>query len=39
MKRVMQHAGRGFAWIWRHKVRTLALLVVLVLVAPKPVKS
>jgi hypothetical protein len=39
MNGVMQHARRGFAWIWRHKVRTVALLVVLVLVAPKPVKS
>jgi hypothetical protein len=39
MKRVMQHARRGCAWIWRHKVRTVALLVVLVLVAPKSVKS
>ena len=27
MNGVMQHARRGFAWIWRHKVRTVALLV------------
>ncbi len=39
MKRVMQGARRCFAWAWRHKVRTVALVVVLVLIAPKPVKS
>jgi hypothetical protein len=39
MKRVMQSVRQGFGWIWRHKVRTVALMVVLVLIAPKPVKS
>ena len=35
----MQCAQRGLGWIWRYKVRTVALLVVLLLIAPKPVKS
>jgi len=39
MKTVVQGVKRGFAWIWRHKLRTVALLVVLVLISPKPVKS
>jgi hypothetical protein len=39
MKRLMQSVKRGLGWIWRHKVRTVALVVVLVLIAPKPVKS
>lgn len=39
MKTAMQGVKRGLTWIWRHKVRTAALLAVLVLVAPKPVKS
>jgi len=39
MKRVMQGVRRCFAWAWRHKVRTVALAVVSVLIAPKPVKS
>jgi len=39
MKRVMQSVKRSLGWILRHKVRTVALVVVLVLIAPKPVKS
>jgi len=39
MNTVLQGVKRGLGWIWRHKVRTVALVVVLVLVAPKPVKS
>ena len=39
MKRVMQGARRCFAWAWRHKVRTVTLAVVLVLIAPNPVRS
>src|SRR5258708_28642571 len=39
MKTVMQTVKRGPGWVWQHKVRTTALLVVLVLIAPKPVKS
>ena len=39
MNTILQGVKRGLGWIWRHKVRTVALLVVLVLVAPKPVKS
>jgi hypothetical protein len=39
MKRVMEGVKRSLGWIWRHKVRTVALAVVLVLIAPKPVKS
>jgi hypothetical protein len=39
MSTVLEGAKRGFGWIWRHKVSTVALLVVLVLAAPKPIKS
>jgi hypothetical protein len=39
MKKVVQPLKRGIGWMWRHKVRTVALLVVLVLIAPRPVKS
>ncbi|MGB6231865.1 MAG: hypothetical protein WBF46_00170, partial [Candidatus Acidiferrales bacterium] len=39
MKKIMWRVKRGFAWIWRHKVRTVALFVVLILTAPTPVKS
>src|SRR5487761_1067770 len=39
MKTVVRGVKRGFAWIWRHKLRTVALLVVLVLISPRPVKS
>lgn len=39
MKTVVQGVKQGFAWIWRHKLRSVALLVVLVLISPKPVKS
>jgi len=39
MKTAVQVAKRTFAWIWRHKARTVAVLAVLVLIAPKPVKS
>jgi len=39
MNRVMQGAKRACMWWWRHKVRTVGLLLVLVLMAPKPVKS
>jgi hypothetical protein len=39
MKRVIESVKRGLGWISGHKVRTVALLVVLGLVAPKPVRS
>lgn len=39
MKRVLQGARRSLGWIWRHRMRTAALVGMLVLVAPKPVKS
>ena len=39
MKKGMQTVKRALGWIWRHKVRTVALVTVLVLVAPKPVRS
>jgi hypothetical protein len=39
MKRVIEGVKRGLGWISGHKVRTVALLVVLGLVAPKPVRS
>lgn len=30
---------RGFAWTWRHKIRAAALLLILILAVPKPVRS
>ena len=39
MKKLMMRVKRGFEWIWRYKVRAAVLLVILFLVAPKPVKS
>lgn len=39
MKTAMLSVNRGLRWAWGHKVRTVVLLVVFVLVAPKPVRS
>jgi len=39
MKRIAEAVKRCWGWIWRHKARTVALSLVLLLAAPKPVKS
>jgi len=39
MKTVIQSVKRGLRWAWGHKVRTVVLLVVLTLAAPRPVRS
>jgi hypothetical protein len=39
MKSIVPSVKQGFGWVRRHKARTVALLVVLALLAPKPVKS
>src|SRR5258708_14908113 len=39
MKNAIQSAMRGFRWAWGHKVRTVVLLVVFTLLAPKPIRS
>jgi len=39
MKRITEGLKRASVWTWQHKLRTVVLLVVLVLAAPKPVRS
>lgn len=39
MRTAIQSVKRGLQWAWGHKVRTVVLLVVLTLVAPRPVRS
>jgi hypothetical protein len=39
MKQLILSVKRGFRCLWRYKVRVAVLLVILFLVAPKPVKS
>ncbi|MGB6875404.1 MAG: hypothetical protein WBD87_05165 [Candidatus Acidiferrales bacterium] len=39
MTKIMLSVKRGAGWVWQHKVRTVGLLVILLLAAPKPVKS
>src|SRR6267154_1291303 len=39
MKTVIQNVKRGLRWAWGHKVRTVVLLLVLTLAAPRPVRS
>src|SRR5258708_8811405 len=39
MKKAIQSAMRGLSWAWGHKVRTVVLLVVFTLLAPKPIRS
>jgi len=39
MKNAIQSAMRGLRWAWGHKVRTVVLLVVFTLLAPKPIRS
>src|SRR5258708_12640019 len=39
MINAIQGVKRGLRWAWGHKVRTLVLLVVFTLLAPKPIRS
>ncbi len=39
MINAVQGVKRGLRWAWGHKVRTLVLLVVFTLLAPKPIRS
>src|SRR5437879_3085018 len=39
MRNAMQNLTRGMSWVWGHKIRTVALLVVFALLAPKPIRS
>src|SRR6266566_1352343 len=39
MKTSIQTVKRGLRWAWGHKVRTVVLLLVLTLAAPRPVRS
>lgn len=39
MHRIIQALKRGLTWTWRHKTRTVVLLVVLTLTVPRPIKS
>jgi len=39
MKKITVAVKRGLGWFWRHKARAVVLVVILFLVAPKPVKS
>jgi hypothetical protein len=39
MRARIQSVAQGLRWVWRHKVRTGVLLVVLTLLAPKPLRS
>ncbi len=39
MRKLILRVKRGFGCIWRYKMRAAVLLVILFLVAPKPVKS
>ncbi len=39
MKKAIQSVMRGLSWAWGHKVRTVVLLVVFTLLAPKPIRS
>ena len=39
MKTIIQSVKRGLRWAWGHKVRTIVLLLVLTLAAPRPVRS
>jgi hypothetical protein len=39
MTNAIQSVKRGLTWVWRHKVRTVVLLVAFTLVAPKPIRS
>ncbi len=39
MRNAIQSVKRGVSWVWRHKVRTVVLLLVFSLLAPNPVRS
>jgi hypothetical protein len=39
MRKVVENLKRGLRWLWGHKIRTLVLLVVFTLAAPRPVRS
>jgi hypothetical protein len=39
MMKVSEIVKRGFQWVWAHKVRTVALLMVLALALPEPLRS
>ncbi len=39
MKTAIQSVKRGLRWAWGYKLRTVALLLVLTLAVPKPVRS
>ena len=39
MTKAIQGVKRGLMWAWGHKVRTVVLLVVFTLLAPKPIRS
>src|SRR5712692_1528169 len=39
MTNAIQGVKRGLMWAWGHKVRTVVLLVVFTLLAPKPIRS
>ncbi len=39
MRRAIEGLKRGVRWVWLHKVRSVVLLVIFALAAPKPVKS
>lgn len=37
--KVRTYIRRGFAWTWRHKIRAAALLLILIVAVPQPVRS
>jgi len=39
MTKAIQGVKRGLMWAWGHKVRTVVLLMVFTLLAPKPLRS
>src|SRR6266446_5215566 len=39
MRNAIQKVQRGVSWVWRHKVRTVVLLLVFSLLVPNPVRS
>src|ERR1700758_3639922 len=39
MRNAIVSLKRGLWWVWRHKVRTVALLLVFSLLAPRPIRS
>jgi hypothetical protein len=39
MKEAIQKIKTGFLWAWKHKIRTVVLVVVFALIIPEPLKS